>query len=148
MFAALPPFIRLAALGLLCFTALPARIWTDTQGRTLVAEFVNATPTQVNVRTTDGRTLSLPLAKLCSEDLTYVAQQRSEPATAPLPAPYATPQHAEKPTAHLAASAETALGVDFNSFNTLLGMPLLADETLWDDSPPGSRGAAKVGRRG
>jgi hypothetical protein len=135
MLAALPPFIRLAALGLLCITTLHARIWTDTQGRTLVAEFVNATPTQVNVRSPDGRTLSLPLAKLCSEDLTYVAQQTSAPAPAPLPAPSATPQLAEKPTAHLPASAETAIGVDFNSFNTLLGMPLLADETLWDDSP-------------
>jgi hypothetical protein len=135
MLAALPPFIRLACLGVLCTTALHARTWTDTQGRTLEADFVSATPTEINVRRADVRTLSLSRAKLSSEDLAYVDQQASAPEPAPLPAPSATPQRSEKPAAALPPKAEAGTGVDFNAFNTLLGMPLLADETLWDDSP-------------
>ena len=80
MLAALTHFIRLACLGVLCTTTLQARTWTDTLGRTLEADFVSATPTEVNVRRSDGRTLSLPIAKLCAEDLAYVAQQASAPA--------------------------------------------------------------------
>ena len=135
MLAALTHFIRLACLGVLCTTTLQARTWTDTLGRTLEADFVSATPTEVNVRRSDGRTLSLPLAKLCAEDLAYVAQQASAPAPAPLPVPSAAPHHAAKSTVPLPPSGEATTGVDFNAFNTFLGLPLLADETLWDDSP-------------
>ncbi|MCS6278112.1 MAG: hypothetical protein H2171_12405, partial [Opitutus sp.] len=135
MLAALPHLILLACIGLLCTTAGHARTWTDTLGRTLDADLVSATPTEVNVRRPDGRTLSLSRAQLSSEDLAYVAQQASASAPASLPAPSAAPQRAEKPTAPLPPSGEATTGVDFNAFNTFLGLPLLADETLWDDSP-------------
>jgi hypothetical protein len=133
MSAALPHRIRLACLGLVCATALHARTWTDTQGRTLEADFIGATPTAVSVRSPDGRTLSLPRAQLSSADLAYVDQQAGAQAPAP--------QRIDKPAAPPTPAAKETGSLDFNAFNALLGLPLLADETLWDDSP------AEVARR-
>ena len=128
MLAALPYCIRLACLGLLCGTALHGRTWTDTLGRTLEAELVSTSASEVTVRRPDGRTVSLQLALLSAADQDFVRLQAASPT--------ATPQHGEPPvsTAPL-ATATTVAGVDFNMLNTLLGLPLLADESLWDDSP-------------
>lgn len=98
-----------AALAALLALPLTARTWTDAQGRTLEADFVSATETEVAVRrSADGRAFTLPLATLSSSDRDFVAAQ-------------------------LAASAPVA--PDFSVLNEALGLPLLADDTLWDDDP-------------
>ncbi|CAM3123064.1 C39 family peptidase [Rariglobus hedericola] len=93
-------------LCLLCAASLDARTWTDNQGRSLEADYVSATPAEITLRRgSDGRTFTLPLASLSSADRTFVAEQ-----LAPVAA-------------------------NFSELNTLLGLELLADSTLWDDEP-------------
>lgn len=99
-----------AAFSILLAACVHARTWTDTQGRTLEADYVSATATEVTLRRPDGRTLPLSLALLSPADREFVAQ---------LPA----------------AAAATKPGRDFNELNALLGLKLLADDTLWDDEP-------------
>lgn len=102
------------ALGLLWFAPLHARTWTDTQGRTLEADYVSATAADVTLRrSADARPFTLPLATLSAADRDFVSAQ-------------------------LSASAAAS---DFNVLNTALDLPLLADDTLWDDEP------ASVARR-
>jgi hypothetical protein len=108
-------FLPQAAFALtLLFSAtsapLHARTWTDTQGRTLEADYVSATATDVTLRrNADARTFILPLATLSAPDREFIATQLA--ASAPPP-----------------ASGFTAL-------NTALDLPLLADDTLWNDEP-------------
>ena len=133
-----PRRLLLAGLTLLGLLPLPARTWTDTQGRTLEAELVSATPTAANVRRADGRTLTLSLAQLCAADQAFVAEAAAAAAKA-IPAP-ADPQTTATPagpaTEATKAGAAAAPGSgDFNEFNTLLGLPVLTDAQLWDDEP-------------
>jgi len=99
-----------AALALLLATGVHARIWTDTQGRTLEADYVSATPAEVTLHRADGRTFSLQLALISPVDREFVARQ-------------------------LASAGPARPGHDFNELYTLLGLQLLADDTLWDDEP-------------
>lgn len=107
-----PPgaFTAFGALLALLFTAsVNARTWTDTQGRSLEADYVSATPAEVTLRRADGRTFTLALTLLSLADRDFVTQQT-------------TP-------------AVTSSTRDFKELNTLLGLELLADTTLWDDEP-------------
>ena len=87
------PVARLLAapLLLLAFLALPApgRPWTSTDGKTLEAEFVSATADAVKVkRASDGREISLPMARLSEADRDWVkAQKPADPSAAPAGAP-------------------------------------------------------------
>ncbi|HSI09487.1 MAG: C39 family peptidase [Rariglobus sp.] len=110
------PRLPHAALALLfAFTPLHARTWTDSQGRTLEADYVSATATDVTLRrAADNRTFVLPLATLTAADRNVVSAQLAASSAA-------------KPSAPPAR--------DFAELNTLLGLPLLADDTLWDDEP-------------
>ena len=105
-----------------------ARTWTDTRGRTLEAELVSTSATEVTVRRPDGSMVSLQLTQLSAADQDFVRQHAaSHPAT---------PDRVEPPVSPApSASATTVAGVDFDMLNSLLGMPLLADESLWNDSP-------------
>lgn len=85
-----------------------ARTWTDAQGRTVEADFVRATADSVTIRRDDGRLFDFPLDRLSAADRDFVAIQ-------------AAPPPAGAPTF-------TALDID-------LGLPLLADDSLWDDPP-------------
>ena len=119
----LPPFIltrpaALVALIFLAASAAQARTWTDTQGRSLEADYVSSTATEVTVRRTlDQRTFTLPLATLSTADREWVAQNTA--AASPVPD---------------SASASAPSG-DFHELNNLLGLPLFVDDTLWDDKP-------------
>ena len=119
MFAVLPRRLRLASLALITCASLQARTWTDTQGRTLDAELVSATATEIKVLRTDGRTVTLGIAQLSAADRAFLTQK----------------------SASAAPAAQSVPSADFNELNTLLGLPLLADESLWDDVP------AEVARR-
>jgi len=101
--------LRLLSVGLLLAVSLSARTWTDTQGRTIEAEFVKASVSTVTIRRADGQVFELPLASLSSTDRDYVAVQ-----AAPTPA---------------------KAKITFQEINTLLGLGLLADDNLWDDVP-------------
>jgi hypothetical protein len=113
-------------MGLLCLTALQARTWTDTQGRTLEAELISTTSTEINVRRPDGRLATLALTQLSAPDLAFVAQQADTSTPSP---------HRPEPLAAAAHFTAVASRYDFNELNALLGLPLLADASLWDDSP-------------
>jgi len=98
-----------AALTLLLCTlaTLHARTWTDTQGRTLEADYVSANAAEVTLRrSADARTFVLPLTTLSATDREFISTQLASPAAS-----------------------------DFNTLNTSLDLPLLADDTLWDDEP-------------
>jgi hypothetical protein len=123
---AYPRCLFLAGLALLGLSPLTARIWTDSQGRTLEAELVSVTPTAVNVRRADGRSLSLARAQLSAADQAFVD-------AAAAATPQATGTTADRVNAPATASAPG--GGDFNEFNRLLGLPVLADGLLWDDEP-------------
>jgi hypothetical protein len=123
---AYPRRLFLAGLALLGLSPLTARIWTDSQGRTLEAELVSVTATAVNVRRADGRSLSLARAQLSAADQAFVD-------AAAAATPQATGTTADRVNAPATASAPG--GGDFNEFNRLLGLPVLADGLLWDDEP-------------
>ena len=100
-------------LALLACT-VNARTWTDTQGRTLEADYVSATPADVSLRRADdGRVITLALPLLSSADRTFIADQQ-----------FSAASHAKATPAR-----------DFSELNTLLGVSLLADDNLWDDEP-------------
>jgi hypothetical protein len=119
-----PRFLPQASLALTLLVAstivpLHARTWTDTQGRTLEADYVSATVTDVTLRrAADNRTFVLPLATLTAADRDFVSAQL-----------------AASPAAKPSASSGTPPTRDFSELNSLLGFPLLADDTLWDDEP-------------
>jgi hypothetical protein len=110
--------LAILALAFASFSApLHARTWTDTQGRTLEADFISATATDVTLRrTADARTFVLPLATLTPADRDFISTQLATSPASLSPSP-----------------AATAPG--FTALNTALGLPLLADDTLWDDEP-------------
>lgn len=107
------------ALALLA-TSAEARTWTDTQGRTLEADYISATPAEVTLRRADGRTFKLGPSLLSAADLEFIGQQA--PAIPPA-------------TASVANASAPSGTRDFNEFNTLFGLALLADDHLWDDEP-------------
>ncbi|MDF3057709.1 MAG: hypothetical protein K0R17_1924 [Rariglobus sp.] len=102
-----------AALAFVLAACAQARIWTDTQGRTLEADYVSASVSEVTLRRPDGRTFTLALTLLSPADRAFVTQKTAPTAVAPPP---------------------SSPG-DFEELNTLLGLPLLADDSLWDDTP-------------
>lgn len=52
--------------------------FTDTSGRTMVAEIMDATDTSVRVRREDGRVFEIALATLAESDRTFVAAWRTQ----------------------------------------------------------------------
>ncbi len=98
----------LALLG----SPLAARIWTDTQGRTVEAEFLRVADGNVTIRRTDGAVFTLSLEQLSIADREFVAQKVAPVAGSALAAP-----------------------ADFEDLNRLLGVPLFAGDLLWDDPP-------------
>jgi hypothetical protein len=97
-----------AGLSLLA-AYVDARTWTDVQNRTLEADYISATPSEVMLRRSDGRTFTLALSLLSKADREFVTSQQT-------------------------ATDSSAIR-DFKELNTLLGLTLLADDTLWDDEP-------------
>jgi hypothetical protein len=89
-FAGLSPQINVnpkihypAWLTALCLFSAPAwaRTWTDTQGRTLEAELVSATPTEATLLLDSNKKLvTLPLTKLSEEDREYIKSDTKAPA--------------------------------------------------------------------
>lgn len=91
----------LAATGVLCFSTLIVgnvnaqdyRTWKDKSGRALEAEMVgvDVTTATVKMRRKDGTEVSVPIALLSPEDVTYAKakwqQMQSAPAGTPAPAP-------------------------------------------------------------
>lgn len=109
----MPLNTRLLLAALLSGIPVSARTWTDTQGRTIDAELVTASGSAVTIRRSDGRVFDLPLAELSPADRDYVGGQIHPSAAAPATHP----------------------PVSFQEFNALLGLGLLADDNLWDDTP-------------
>ena len=101
-------------LGCLALIGAPlaARTWTDTQGRTVEAEFLRAADGNVTIRREDGMVFTLSLEQLSPADREFVAQKG---------APDAKPAVPAKP--------------GYEDLNRLLGVPLFADDVLWDDTP-------------
>lgn len=58
------------------------RTFTDTSGRTMEAEIMDATETTVQVRRTDGRVFVIALEKLSDDDRTFIATWRTQRALA------------------------------------------------------------------
>ncbi len=96
-------------VAFLLSASLHARTWTDTQGRTIEADYLGATTSEVSLRRSDGRRFTLPLTLLSPADRDFVARQISGETAAP--------------------------ALDFNELNTLFGLPLFDDLILWDDEP-------------
>ena len=72
-------------LSLLFTSPLVARTWTSSDGKSLEAEYVSATGTEVTLkRDSDGKTFSIPLAKLSESDQEFV---KAQAAVAKKPAP-------------------------------------------------------------
>ena len=65
----------LAWLWLAAALTAHARTWTATDGRTLEADFVSAAADGVVVKTSDGKTRTLPLAALSPADREWIAAQ-------------------------------------------------------------------------
>lgn len=60
------------------FRSLPARTFTSTDGRTLEGEIVDANSNFVSIkRTSDGRTLKVPVDSLSADDLKEIAEWRT-----------------------------------------------------------------------
>lgn len=100
---------RFLSVSLILAVSLCARTWTDTQGRTIEAEFVKSSATTVTIRRADGHVFDLPLASLSAADRDYAGSQTTPPAV--------------------------QAKVSFKDINTLLSLDLLADDNLWDDVP-------------
>lgn len=65
--------------ALLC-VSLEARTWTSSDGKSLEAEFLSASETEVTLkRDTDGKTFTLPLSRLSEDDQEFVKDQESTP---------------------------------------------------------------------
>lgn len=70
-------------------TSLHARTWTATDGRSLEADFVSATGTEVTLkRTSDGKVFTLPISRLSDEDQKFISEKSSSETPEPAdPAP-------------------------------------------------------------
>jgi hypothetical protein len=78
------------------------RTWKDDTGMfTIEATFVSSAGGQVTLRRTDGRTLTIPLTKLCVADRKVVATLTKPPAPPPMKATTEEPSSTEMPTAPL-----------------------------------------------
>lgn len=68
------------ALPLLLLVLVPAgaqaRVWTNTEGKTLTAEFVSATSTIVTLKAADGKVHDYPVKKLSQADQGAVIMER------------------------------------------------------------------------
>ncbi|MES2661472.1 MAG: hypothetical protein V4689_22830 [Verrucomicrobiota bacterium] len=58
-------------------SALP-RIWTASDGREMVAEFITADTTSVTVKRDNGKSAIIPLSMLNEEDRKYAEEQRAK----------------------------------------------------------------------
>lgn len=106
-------FALCAFFAALAATELPARLFTDVQGRTIEAELVAYDGgSSVTIRRADGQQFDLPLDRLSEDDQAYVRAW--------------TPDGEGDSTE---VSAE-----EIKRMNDLLGLPLFADGSLWDDS--------------
>lgn len=75
-------------LVLLSVSTLQARTWTSVTGQTAEAEFVKMEGENVVVRMADGRTSSIPIARLSAADQAFIKEHGGKmPATPPAPAP-------------------------------------------------------------
>lgn len=71
------PIACIAILGLAVFS-LDARIWTDTEGRTVEADYISSTETDVQIRRdVDQKVFQLKLEQLTQADRDFVAQERA-----------------------------------------------------------------------
>ena len=78
-----PKIHKLPLLAALCLLSAPAwaRTWTDTQGRTLEAELVSATVTEVTLKLdSNQKVVTLPLVRLSAADLDYLKTTGDKPA--------------------------------------------------------------------
>jgi len=64
-------------LAVVRLSAAEAHTWTDTQGRTLKGEFVEATAKEVTVRREDGTVVHIDRSLLSAEDLTFADQAQA-----------------------------------------------------------------------
>ena len=62
----------LSGLAVLVCARVEARIFTDTQGRTIDAELIDATLTQAKIRRADGQIFDLKLETLSAADRAYI----------------------------------------------------------------------------
>ena len=70
--------------GAVCAAAAESRTWTDSTGKyKIVAEFQECRDGQVQLKTENGRMVSLPLDKLSAQDQAYVEQLTSRDAAIP-----------------------------------------------------------------
>lgn len=72
---------------------LQAREWTSSEGRSLQADFISATATDVMLKRTDnGQVITLPLSRLSVTDQAFIKEQASKPAAAakPIEGPFAS----------------------------------------------------------
>lgn len=69
-------FLLHLSLALCALSSLQSRTWTEAQtGRTLEGDFVSVQGSAVVVRTANGGTVQLPLARLSEADQTFVKEQ-------------------------------------------------------------------------
>ncbi len=85
-----------------------ARTWTNAKGQTVEAEVVQVNPDKtVELRTSRGKTLTVPFSTFSEEDVLYLENLLAQPADLdPVP---------------------------WEKLNELLGLPLWSDSNLWDD---------------
>ncbi|WP_231756680.1 transglutaminase domain-containing protein [Lignipirellula cremea] len=76
--------IAFLALAIASLTVASARTWTDATGKfRMEAELVSANDSQVVLKTTDGRELTVPLAQLSRNDRVYLARIKAAGTDAP-----------------------------------------------------------------
>ena len=72
------------ALAACMLSSLHARTWKSADGRSLEAEFVSATSTEVTLkRASDGKVFTLPIARLSAEDRGYIEGKDAAAAATP-----------------------------------------------------------------
>ncbi|MEM7145419.1 MAG: prolyl oligopeptidase family serine peptidase [Verrucomicrobiota bacterium] len=57
---------------------LSARTWTSTDGKTIEAEFVGATDTEVTIMRADGKEFTMPLTRLSDDDRAWINENKDE----------------------------------------------------------------------
>ena len=78
--------LLLVWLGRLEAAPSQERTWTSTTGSTLAGTMVSATPTSVEIRRGDGRTVSVARNLLSAADNSHIQEMATPPAASPLPA--------------------------------------------------------------
>lgn len=81
--AKMKPFaFRLLGVGILVgwigFGFLEARMWTSSDGKTIKAEFVSATDTEVTIVRADGKEFTMPLTRLSDDDRAWIQANKDE----------------------------------------------------------------------